>query len=127
MNGNQNYYPSEDQSHNTNAHSTNPMPYLDPVKIIGGDYEVSPVLQNYKHPLPKDMFDDVKYAVTGYPLFTTNYNINQSNTLQTSTSPAEEEGFEDEDIYKDPGHIKGEIYELLKQKNINKIYKDSIR
>ena len=101
------------------------MPYLDPVKIIQGDYEVSPELKNYKYPPPKDMFDDVKYAVIGYPLATTD--INQNISMQTSTSPAGEETLEYEDIFKDPGHIKEEIYKSLKQKNINRIYKNTIR
>ena len=34
---------------------------------------------------------------------------------------------EDEQIYEDPGHIKEEIYEWFKQRNIFKIDKDSIR
>ena len=34
---------------------------------------------------------------------------------------------EDEQIYEDPGHIKEEIYEWFKQRNIFKIDKDSVR
>ena len=99
------------------------MPYLDPVKIISGDYEVAPKLDDYEYPPPRDLFDDVKYAVADYPLT----NNVDSNTTQRSTLPAGEVLPEDEEIYVDPGHVKEEIYEWFKQRNIHKLDKYSVR
>ena len=115
-----NYYQNTNRSHDANGHMIEPMPYLDPVKIISGDYEVPPKLDNYEHPPPRGLFDDVKYEVADSPLPT-------SYTTQTDTLPVGEALPEDEQIYEDPGHIKEKIYELFKQINIRKLVKNSVR
>ena len=99
------------------------MPYLDPVKLISSDYEVPPKLGNYEHPPPRDLFDDVKYEVADCPLT----NNVDSDMTQRSTLPAGEALAEDEEIYVDPGHVKEEIYEWFKQRNICIFDKYSVR
>ena len=98
------------------------MPYLDPMKTIGrivnDDYEVIPKLDNYEQPQP---LEDVHYEVADYPLST------GSIILQGSTLPAGEALPEDEEIYEDPGHVKEEIYQWLKQRNIHNLDKNSVR
>ena len=119
---NPNYHSSADQLHCTNNHTTEPLTYLDPVKTIGrvvnDDYEVMPNLDNYEQP---HLFDDAHYEVADYPLSTGNI-ILESNTL-----PAGEALPQDEEIYEDPGHVKEEIYEWFKQRNICKLDKSSVR
>ena len=116
-----NYYSSADQ-----FLGIAPQPYLDPVSTIGrfanGDYEAPPKLDNYEQPHP--IFDDVQYEVADYLL----PNGVGSNTMQSSTLPVGEATLsEDEQIYEDPGHIKEEIYEWFKQRNICKLNRNSIR
>ena len=101
------------------------MPYLDPVKLISLDYEVPPILDNYEHPPPRDLFDDVKYEVADCNCPLTN-NVD-SDITQRSTLPAGEALPEDEEIYVDPGHVKEEIYEWFKQRNICNLDKSSVR
>ena len=120
---NPNYYSSSNQLLGVSNNANEPMPYLDPVTTIGrianDDYEVPPILDNYEQP---HMFDDMHYEVADYPIPTTESIILQSNTL-----PAEESLPVDEEIYEDPGHIKEEIYEWFKQRNICKLDKSSVR
>ena len=98
------------------------MPYLDPVETIGrvvnDDYEVIPKLDNYEQP---QLFDDVHYEVADYPLST------GSIILESSTLPAGEALPQDEEIYEDPGHVKEEIYEWFKQRNICNLDRSSVR
>ena len=115
-----NYYSSADQFLGANGHTTEPLPYLDPVKTIGrvanDDYEVLPKLDNYEQ---LHLFNDVHYDVPDDSLPT---NITHSGTL-----PASEAIPEDDKTYEDPGHIKEKIYELFKQRNIHKLDKNSVR
>ena len=124
MYDNPNYYSSADQFLGAYDHTTEPTPYLDPVKTIGRianeDYEVPPKLDNYERP---QLFDYAHYEVANYPAATGSI-ILQSGTLQL---PVEETLPEDEQIYEDPGHIKEEIYELFKQRNICQLDRSSIR
>ena len=117
-----NYYSSADQLHCTNGHTTEPLSYLDPVKTIrkavNDDYEVMPQLDNYEQPL---LFDDTHYEVADYPVST------KSTILESSTLPAGETLPQDEEIYEDPGHVKEEIYEWFKQRNICNFHKNSVR
>ena len=126
MYDNPNYYSSADQF--LGANGITPQPYLDPVETIrrfaNNDYEAPPKLDNYEQPHPSNIFDDVRYELADYPLPTGVI----SNTLQSSILPADGATLsEDEQIYEDPGHIKEEIYEWFKQRNIFKIDKNSIR
>ena len=123
---NPNYYSSADQLLSVNSIANEPMPYLDPVETIGkfpdNDYEAPPNLDNHVKPHPVDLFDDVQYEVADYPL-----PIGAgSNTMQNGTLPVGEALPEDEQIYEDPGHIKEEIYQWFKQRNICKLHKNSI-
>ena len=103
---------------------------MDPVKTIGrfsnaiNDYETPPKLDNYEQPHLGSLFDDVKYEVADYPMSTSN--SVGSNSMQNSTLPVGQV-LEDEQIYEDPGHIKEEIYEWFKQRNICKLDTNSIR
>ena len=119
---NPNYHLSADQLHCTNGHTTEPLAYLDPVKTIrkavNDDYEVMPQLDNYEQPL---LFNDTHYEVADYPLST------ESTILESSTLPAGEALPQDEEIYEDPGHVKEEIYEWFKQRNICNLNKNSVR
>lgn len=117
------YYSSADQFHGTNGRTVEATPYLDPVKAISqlaeDDYEVPPHDQSHL----SDLFDDVKYVVTGYPLPTNNGG--ESNAMESNVLPV---GIpEDEQIYEDPGHKKEEIYEWFEQRNTYKIDKNSVR
>ena len=119
------YYSSADQLLGANGIANEPLAYLDPVETIGelrnNDYEAPPNLDdNYVKPYPGNLFDDVQYEVADYPLPIGN--IMQSNTL-----PVGEALSEDEQIYEDPGHIKEDIYQWFKQRNICKLVKSSIR
>ena len=118
---NPNYHSSADQLHCTNG---GPLAYLDPVQTIGrvvnDDYEVIPMLDNYEQP---HLFDDVRYEVPDYPSPASTGNI----ILESNTLPAGEALPQDEEIYEDPGHIKEEIYEWFKQRNICKLDKSSVR
>ena len=120
MYDNCNYYQNTNQSHDANGHTIEPMPYLDPVKIISGDYEVPPKLNNYEYPPPRGLFDGVKYEVADNPL-PTSYTTQTDEMLEGEALP------EDEQVYVDPGHIKEEIYEWLKQRNIHKLNRSSVR
>ena len=123
---NPNYYSSADQLLSVNNIATEPMPYLDPVETIrkfpDNDYETPPNLDH--HVKPVDLFDDVQYEVADYPLPT---GAGSNNTMQNGTLPVGEALPEDEQIYEDPGHIKEEIYQWFKQRNICKLHKGSIR
>ena len=113
------YYSSADQFHGANGHVVEATPYLDPMKAISqlaeDDYEVP----SHDQPHLSDLFDDVKYAVTGYPL-PTNNGAKESSVLPVGIP-------ENEQIYEDPGHRKEEIYEWFEQKNTCKIDKNSVR
>ena len=87
------------------------------------DYEFPPKLDSYKQPHTSGLFDDVRYEVADYSLPT----IVGSDSMQSSTSPAGQVLSEDEEVYEDPGHIKEEIYQWFKQRNICKLDKNSIR
>ena len=117
------YYSSADQFHCASGHAVEPTPYLDPAKTISqlveDDYEVPPRDQ----PHLSALFDDTKYAVTGYMLPTNNGA--ECNAMESSALPAAIP--EDEQIYEDPGYVKEGIYEKLKQKNIGKIDVNNIR
>ena len=129
MYDNPNFYPSSNQSYGASSNTTEPLPYLDPVTTLGkynsNDYEAAPELNNYEQPHLSDLFDNIQYEVADYPLPTSN-SIG-SNPMQNGTLPVGEELPEDEQIYEDPGHIKEEIYEWFKQRNIFKIDKNNIR
>ena len=105
------------------------MAYLDPVKTIArfssNDYEAPPNLDELTQSHLSELFDDVKYEAIEYAL-TTSSGVGNA-AMQNSTLPVGEALPEDEQIYEDPGHIKEEIYEWFKQKNICRIYKNSIR
>ena len=125
---NPNYYSSVDKLHCANGHTTEPLPYLDPLKTIGRvtneDYEVMPKLDNYEQPQLSGMFNDLQYEAVDYLLPTIDNNIYE---MSSNTLPAGEELPEDEEIYEDPGHVKEEIYEWFKQRNICKLDKNSVR
>ena len=126
MYDNPNFYPSSEQPHGARGNTTEPIPYLEPVKTLGkcnnNDYETAPELNNYEQPHLSDLFD-MQYEVADYPL----PNGVESNTMQNSTLPVGEALPEDEKIYEDPGHIKEEIYEWFKQRNICKLDRNSVR
>ena len=123
MHDNPYYASSKNEFLGVSSHTNEPMPYLDPVTTIGRmnnkDYEAPPKLDHYEQP---HMFDDMHYEAVDYPTTTTG-----SIILQSSTLPAEEALPVDEEIYEDPGHIKEEIYEWFKQRNICKLDKSSVR
>ena len=116
------YYSSADQLLGINSITTEP--YINPVKttekFTNDDYEAPPKLDNYEQLHPIDIFDDVQYD---YPLTISN----SVGSTQGSASPVGQALSEDEQIYKDPGHIKEEIYKWFKQSNICKLDKNSIR
>ena len=120
---NPNYYSSAD--HFLGANNITPQPYLDPVETIrrfaNNDYEAPPKLDNYEQPHPSNIFDDVRYEVADYPLPTSN------STDSSALLVGEHTLSEDEQIYEDPGHIKEEIYEWFKQRNICMFGKNSVR
>ena len=126
---NPNYYSSVDQLLGANGIAIEPLAYLDPVETTGGfpnngfpnnDYEAPPNLDNHVKPYPGNLYDDVQYEVADYP-------SPIGNIMQSSTLPVGEALPEDEQIYEDPGHIKEEIYQWFKQRNICKLDKSSIR
>ena len=91
--------------------------------IANNDYEIPPKLDNYGPPHLSGLLDDVQYEAADYSLPTSV----GSNTMQSSTLPVDQVLSENEQIYKDPGHIKEEIYEWFKRRNICKLDKNSIR
>ena len=130
MYDNPNYYSSADKFLDANAISTEPLPYLDPIKRASrfscNDYEAPPQLDEYEQPHLSDLYDDIKYEPVEY-LLPTSKSVG-SDTTQSNTLPVSEAILpEDEQIYEDPGHIKEEIYEWFKQRNICKLNKNSIR
>ena len=124
---NPNYYSSADKFHGGN---TEPLPYLDPIKTISrfssNDYEAPPILDEYEKPHLSDLVDNIKYEAIEYLIPTSKSAGN--NTIQSGTLPVSEATLpEDDQIYEDPGYVKDEIYEWLKQRNICKLDKNSIR
>ena len=127
---NPNYYSSADKFLGANAISSEPLPYLDPIKTAdrfsGNDYEAPPKFDEFEQPHLSDLYDDVKYE-TVECLLPASKSIG-SSTMQNNTVSLNEATLpEDEQIYEDPGHIKEEIYEWFKQRNICKLDKNSVR
>ena len=127
---NPNYYSSADKFLGANAISSKPLPYSDPIKTAdrfsSNDYEAPPKLDEYEQPHLSNLYDDVKYEPVECLLPTSK--SSGSSMMQSSTLPLNEATPpKDEQIYEDPGHIKEEIYEWFKQRNICKLDKNSIR
>ena len=121
---NHNYYSSADQLLGINSITTEPFPYIDPIKtaekFTNSDYEAPPKLDDYEQLHPINISDNVQYD---YPLSISN----SVGSMQSSISPVGQALSEDEQIYEDPGHIKEEIYQWFKQRNICKLNKSSVR
>ena len=100
--------------------------YVCPTKTVGrfttDDYEEAPPeYDNYSNYVQPDLLDNVQYEVADYPLPTSNSTDSSALPVGEPTLP------EDEQIYEDPGHIKEEIYEWFKQRNICMLDKNSVR
>ena len=118
-----NHSSSTDQLLDANVINTEP--YLCPINTIEifatDDYEAPPDLNSY-YVQP----DNVQCEGVDYLLPTANSVT--SNTMQSSTLSAGQATLpEDERLYEDPGHIKEEICEWFKQRNVYMLDKNSIR
>ena len=131
------YYSSTNQVLVANSCAIEPAPYLDPVKTVerlanaNSDYETPPVLSDCEESHLDDLVDDVQYEAVDYLLPTSSNESTTSNsestTVQNSTLSVGQMLLKDEQTYEDPGHIKEEIYEWFKQRNISKLDKNSVR
>ena len=125
MDNNPSYYLNVDQLFDVNGHTTEQPPVSYPVKATGRyaniDYEDIPKLDNFKQPHLSGSCGNVQYS---YLLPIIN---DQSTPAQNGTMSLDQTLPEDEQIYEDPGHIKEEIYQWFKQRNICMLDKSSVR
>ena len=114
------YYSSADQFLDTTDYSIELPLYSVPIRatLANNDYEAIPKLDNFKQPHPTNK---VQY---NYLLPTSNIGIGD---MQRSILPLHQTIAKDEPIYKDPGHIKEEIYKWFKQRNICELDKNRVR
>ena len=125
MDNNASYYLNVEQLLDVNGQTIEQIPTSDPVKATGRyeniDYEAIPKLDNFKQPQLNGPCGSVQYSYL-LPI-----NDSQSAPTQNSTMTSGKVILQDEQIYEDPGHIKEEIYEWLKQRNICKLDKHNVR